>query len=162
MKGSLASNILPTLFLAKQVVQAPTLPVSLLVYSVVVYLTYLGYYKSSKLLEKCDGLSQSDGWSWGILLFLCSALSATVSASLVSSVMWDGANVSGHVASHIRPRPPIHGTMVASSAHLPSDHETPVVSRSAEIFTVANDPLIRPLMAAWREWCPRLLWQLRP
>ena len=63
MKDSLAYNILPTLFLAKQVVQAPTLPVSLLVYSVIVYLTYLGYYKSSKLLEKCDGMCQSDGWS---------------------------------------------------------------------------------------------------
>ena len=44
--------------------------------------------------------------------FLHSASSATAPASLVASVMWDGANVSGRVASHTRTRPPFHGTIV--------------------------------------------------
>ena len=61
---------------------------------------------------------QSDGWSKGVVLlcfFFRSALSATAPASLVASVMWDGAIVSGHVASHTRTRPPFHGTIVAPS-----------------------------------------------
>ena len=71
----------------------------------------------------------------GVLLFLRSASSATAPASLVASVMWDGANVSGHVASHTRTRPPFHGTIVAPSGRLPSSREMPIGSRCAGIFT---------------------------
>ena len=54
--------------------------------------------------------------------------------------MWDGANVSGHVASHTRTRPPFHGTIVAPSGRLPSDREMPVGFKCVKIFTAANDP----------------------
>ena len=89
------------------------------------------------------------GHKGGVLLFLFrSASSATTPASLVASVMWDGANVSGHVASHTRTHPPLHGTIVAPSGRLPSDREIPVGSKCAGIFTAANDLLIKSLIAA--------------
>ena len=89
------------------------------------------------------------GHKGGVLLFLFrSASSAIAPASLVASVMWDGANVSGHVASHTRTRPPFHGTIVAPSGRLPSDREMPVGSKCAGIFIAANDLLIKSLIAA--------------
>ena len=63
------------------------------------------------------------GHEGGILLLLSlrTASSATVPASLVASVIGDGANVSGHVASHTRTCPPFHGTIVAPSYRVKSD-----------------------------------------
>ena len=64
------------------------------------------------------------GHEGGVLLFLsplCFVGHSTgqMGPPFVASVMWDGANVSGHVASHTRTRPPFHGTLVAPSGRLP-------------------------------------------
>ena len=66
-------------------------------------------------------VSMAMGTKWWLVIreeyfcfFLRSASWATAPASLVASVMWDGANVSRYVASHTRTRPPFHGTIVAN------------------------------------------------
>ena len=52
-----------------------------------------------------------------------SASSATLPASLVVRVVWEGAKVSGWVASHTRAFPPFQGAswIEAPSGHLPSE-----------------------------------------
>ena len=53
--------------------------------------------------------------------FLSSARAATAPASLVELDTYDGANVSGQVASHTNSWPFIQGTTVIPSDRLPSD-----------------------------------------
>ena len=95
-------------------------------------------------------------------IFLRSAWSATVPASLVASCRCEGAKVSGQVASQTRTRPTFHGITVAPSDLFPSARQIPAGSRWATILAVARDLLMRSLIAMWRGWRPRLLWQWRP
>ena len=121
-------------------------------------------------------VSMAMGTKWWLVIreeyfcfFLRSASSATAPASLVASVMWDGANVSGHVASHTRTRPPFHGTIVAPSGCLPSDHEMPVGSRCAGIFTInwytltvyAHCLLSSCLYTSFWWWLKQFTWKYR-
>ena len=61
------------------------------------------------------------GWiKAGILHLLSSAEAATVPASLAALDRYEGANVSGQVASHTNNLPQLHGTTVMPSGRFPS------------------------------------------
>ena len=62
-----------------------------------------------------------------------SALAATVPASTADCITWDGARVSGHVASQRRHRPLDHGMRVTPSGRLPSPRFSPGGSRRPEL-----------------------------
>ena len=66
----------------------------------------------------------------------------------------DGANVSGHVASHTKIRPIFQGMVVASSGRFPSDWEIPDGSRRNGTLAVARERLIMSLMAVCQEKRP--------
>ena len=56
-----------------------------------------------------------------LVLLRCSAAAATPPASPVASARYDGAKVSGQVASHNRSLPLFHGTTVIPSGRFPSE-----------------------------------------
>ena len=60
------------------------------------------------------------------LVFLCcSAAATTAPASLVASARYDGAKVSGQVASHTKSLPLFHDTTVIPSGRFPSERQIP-------------------------------------
>ncbi len=58
-------------------------------------------------------------------IFRSSAFAATFLGSWVENKVYDGASVSGQVASHTSRQPDFHGASVTPSGLLPSDLERP-------------------------------------
>ena len=85
---------------------------------------------------------------WAYLhLFFFSACSATAPASLVDKVMYDGASVSGQVASQSSGLPCLQGMMDIPSGLLPSDRERPGGSSWLGNPAASSDLLMMLLIA---------------
>ena len=82
-----------------------------------------------------------------LALFFYYAWSAMAPAPPAARSMWDGAKVSGHVASHTRILPLLQGRTVAPSGLFPFDLQTPTGFRWAEILAELSHHLFRSLMA---------------
>ena len=94
--------------------------------------------------------------------FLLSAKAATAPASLVALMRYEGAKVSGLVASQTRCFPLLQGTTVTPSGRFPSACSRPGGSRREGTFAVASDRCMMLFSAPWRWWRPWLRRQLRP
>ena len=69
--------------------------------------------------------------------------------------------MSGQVKSHTSEWPDFHGAIVIPSGHLLSLLKRPDGSSVEGTLAEANDLCTMLLTAAWREWRPALLTQLR-
>ena len=94
-------------------------------------------------------------WVFAFLAWL-----ATSPASLATRATWEGANVSGQVASHTSARLFLQGITKIPSGLLPSERAMPVGSRRVGIFAEASS-LLRMLFTAACLGCRPWLLQLR-
>ena len=124
--------------------------------------TRTGPETMSKLLEKERALgpntsvvSMPMGTKWYVVIrstylafFCCSACFATNPGSLEAKTMWEGARVTGHVASHTSTRSQLQGMIDTPSGHYPSEQQKPVGSRRAGIPAADKCLWMRLLMLA--------------
>lgn len=94
--------------------------------------------------------------------FLSSAAAATAPVLLVANPRYDGANVSGQVASQTRGFPNFHGTMVTPSGRFPSDRSSPDGSSRDGILAEEKAREMTSFTAECRKCRPSLLLHLRP
>ena len=94
-------------------------------------------------------VSTATGMKWCVVdnseylaFFIPSACFATAPASLPARSMWDGAKVSGQVASQTKMRPLFQGRIVTPSDLFPSDLQIPTGSRWANILADPKDLLM--------------------
>ena len=80
-------------------------------------------------------------------IFYRSARLATAPGPFGMMEECDGANVSGHVASHTKIQPLFQRIVVAPSGRFPSDWEIPDGSRRDGTLAVARERLMMSLMA---------------
>ena len=73
-----------------------------------------------------------------LAFFLSSAKAATAPASLLALEVYEGAKVSGLVASYTKSQPFFHGTMVTPSGRFPSDRWRPDGSRWDRVLAKVN------------------------
>ena len=106
----------------------------------------VGGARSTTLYDAC---TPSSGAIY-LATFLSSAAAASALVLMDAMSRYDGAKVSGHVASQTNGLPFFHGTMVTPSGHLPSERSRPDHSNLDGILADDRARYRTSLMAAWR------------